>query len=56
VSDTFSAVDSSSDVGEAIEWQERIDQWPAIAGYKAVMDRLVRGVNPDPGDRVGPGA
>src|SRR6185369_8866220 len=34
MSDTYSAVDESRNVREAVEWQDRIDAWPAIAAYK----------------------
>jgi SAM-dependent methyltransferase len=34
VSDTYSAVDGSSDVRAALDWQDRIDAWPAIDAYK----------------------
>src|SRR3954468_7156066 len=34
LSDTFSDVDNSSDVADAIAWQERIDTWPQIRAYK----------------------
>lgn len=55
VSDTYSDVDSSPNVGEAIDWQERIDRWPAIAGYKAIMDRLMGGGTPTLEIGSGPG-
>jgi SAM-dependent methyltransferase len=35
LSDTFSNVDASPHVAEAIAWQERIDAWPQIRAYKA---------------------
>jgi SAM-dependent methyltransferase len=34
MSDTYSAVDRSRNVREAVEWQDRIDAWPAIDAYK----------------------
>ncbi|HTD51060.1 MAG TPA: methyltransferase domain-containing protein [Acidimicrobiia bacterium] len=34
MSDTYSAVDRSSDARGAADWQDRIDGWPAIAAYK----------------------
>jgi SAM-dependent methyltransferase len=34
VSDTYSAVDGSSDVRGALDWQDRIDAWPAVDAYK----------------------
>ncbi len=55
MSDTYSAVDSASDICEAIEWQERIDQWPAIARYKAIMDRVTGGASPILEIGAGPG-
>ena len=55
VSDTYSAVDSSADVDEAIAWQERIDEWPAIARYKEVMDRAVGEATPVLDVGAGPG-
>ena len=35
MSDTFSDVDRSPHVALALEWQDRIDQWPQIRAYKA---------------------
>ena len=55
VSDTYAAVDSSSDVDEAIEWQERIDRWPAVAEYKHKMDRIVGDATPVIDVGAGPG-
>lgn len=55
MSDTYSNVDASSDVAEAVEWQERIDRWPAIAGYKQAIDRLVADASPAFDIGVGPG-
>jgi SAM-dependent methyltransferase len=34
MSDTYSAVDRSSDARGALDWQDRIDAWPAIDAYK----------------------
>ena len=34
MSDTYSAVDRSGDVGAAVDWQDRIDGWPQIDAYK----------------------
>jgi len=34
MSDTYAAVDRSRDVGEAVDWQDRIDAWPVIDAYK----------------------
>ena len=34
MSDTYSAVDRSGDVQAAVDWQDRIDAWPAIDAYK----------------------
>ena len=34
MSDTYSAVDRSANVAEAVDWQDRIDAWPAIDAYK----------------------
>lgn len=55
MSDTYSAVDDSSDVSEAIAWQERIDRWPAIARYKAIVDRVVGSATPSLEIGAGPG-
>jgi SAM-dependent methyltransferase len=55
MSDTYSAVDASHDIGDAIEWQERIDQWPSIASYKATMDRHIGGAAPTLEIGAGPG-
>ncbi len=55
MSDTYSDVDASSDVAGAINWQERIDQWPAIADYKAVMDRFMGAHGPVLEIGLGPG-
>ncbi|MGI9644977.1 MAG: methyltransferase domain-containing protein [Ilumatobacteraceae bacterium] len=55
MSDTYAAVDASSAVGEAIEWQERIDHWPAIDRYKAAMDRIVGDASPVIDIGAGPG-
>jgi SAM-dependent methyltransferase len=54
LSDTFSNVDASPHVAEAIAWQERIDAWPQIRAYKArsyewcgeLMPRLDVGAGP----------
>jgi SAM-dependent methyltransferase len=65
VSDTYSAVDGSSDVGAALDWQDRIDAWPAIDAYKRRTyellgaDRPVVDVGCGTGHdllRLGPGA
>ncbi|MEM9653974.1 MAG: methyltransferase domain-containing protein [Actinomycetota bacterium] len=55
MSDTYSSVDDSSDVHGAIEWQERIDRWPAIAAYKAMMDRATGPTGPCLEVGAGPG-
>lgn len=55
MSDTYSAVDVSEDVAGAIAWQERIDRWPAIARYKASMDRLIGDARPVLDVGAGPG-
>lgn len=55
MSDTYSDVDASSNVDEAIEWQERIDQWPAIARYKEAMDTKLSGLAPILDVGAGPG-
>lgn len=55
MSDIYSSVDSSADVGQAIAWQERIDAWPAIARYKELMDRAVGGATPVLDVGAGPG-
>ena len=34
MSNTYSNVDGSGDVAEALDWQDRIDAWPAIRAYK----------------------
>jgi len=55
VSDTYSSVDQGPDVEGAINWQERIDQWPAIAVYKKRMDELAGGRSPALDIGAGPG-
>ncbi len=55
VSETYAAVDESSDVASAVDWQERIDAWPAIAAYKARIDALVAGSEPVVDVGCGPG-
>src|SRR3954470_22265127 len=55
MSDTYREVDASSEIAEAISWQERIDGWPAIAAYKARMDKLCEGLDPIVDVGAGPG-
>ena len=42
-------------MAEAIAWQERIDQWPAVARYKAMMDGHTGPATPVLEIGVGPG-
>jgi SAM-dependent methyltransferase len=46
MSDTYSAVDHSHDVRAAIEWQDRIDAWPAIDAYKRRSYELIGSARP----------
>ena len=55
MSDTYAAVDHSADVSAAIDWQERIDQWPTMLAYKAAMDRLSGQAKPALDVGSGPG-
>ena len=55
MSETYAAVDESNDVASAVDWQERIDAWPAIAAYKARIDALVAGSEPVVDVGCGPG-
>jgi len=41
VSDTYSAVDQATDVAGALDWQDRINNWPQIRAYKQRSLHLV---------------
>ena len=41
MSDTYSAVDRSPDRAAALDWQDRIDAWPAVGAYKRRTYELV---------------
>lgn len=55
MSDTYRNVDAADDIDEAIEWQERIDEWPSIAAYKDSMDQLAGQGRPILDVGTGPG-
>jgi SAM-dependent methyltransferase len=55
VSDTFSDVDKSAHVLEAIAWQERIDAWPQIRAYKERSYELCGDAGPRLDVGAGPG-
>jgi SAM-dependent methyltransferase len=46
VSNTYSNVDGSRDITEALDWQDRIDAWPAIRSYKQRTFELLGAVHP----------
>jgi SAM-dependent methyltransferase len=43
VSATYGDVDGGPSPGEAVEWQERIDRWPAVRAYRRASVELVAG-------------
>jgi SAM-dependent methyltransferase len=62
---TYANVDGSSDPARALEWQERIDAWPAMQAYKRIAferlegARVVLDVGCGPGEdaaAIAPGA
>ena len=46
MSNTYSNVDESGDVAEALDWQDRIDEWPAIQAYKQRTYELLGDARP----------
>jgi SAM-dependent methyltransferase len=46
MSSTYSNVDGSSDVSAAVDWQDRINAWPAIRAYKQRTYDLIGTVGP----------
>jgi ubiquinone/menaquinone biosynthesis C-methylase UbiE len=46
VTDTYSNVDSSTDVLAALDWQDRVDAWPEVRAYKAYSHSSADGRRP----------
>jgi SAM-dependent methyltransferase len=46
MSSTYSNVDGSRDVAAALDWQDRIDAWPAIRAYKQRTYELIGAARP----------
>ena len=46
MSNTYSNVDGSRDVADALDWQDRIDAWPAIQAYKQRTYELLGDAHP----------
>jgi SAM-dependent methyltransferase len=46
MSSTYSNVDGSNDVDAAVDWQDRVNAWPAIRAYKQRTYELIGAVEP----------
>ena len=55
MSGTYRDVDAAGDVDGAVDWQERVDAWPAIAAYKRRVDELCQDHQPVLDVGAGPG-